>query len=129
MIKVLKLPCSCTPETKPAYKSKTNWLVNLPLFAVALLASLPDVLNDPTVSANNPIGAGKTKTILWIVAILNVYFRNFGKQTILTLKNPPAQTLTNTSTDVTLSNDDVQSPNTEYRISNEIPSTAGGVNG
>jgi len=126
MIKVIKLPCNCAPETKPAYKSKTNWLVNVPLFAVAILASLPDVLNDPTVSANNPLGAGKTKMVLWIVAILNVYLRNFGKQTTLTLKN--TLPLTNPPADVMLSND-VQPSNSNYTISNEIPPEAGGVNG
>lgn len=128
MIKVLKIPC----ETKPAYKSKTNWLVNLPLFIVAIMASLPDALNDPMVSANNPLGAGKTKMILWAVAILNFYFRNFSKQTTLTVgKSSPAANnpLTNRPADVILKSDDVQSPNTGYRISNEIPKEAGGTNG
>ena len=129
MIKVIKLPCNCAPETKPAYKSKTNWLVNVPLFAMALLASLPDVLNDPVVSANNPLGAGTTKTILWAVAILSFYLRNFGKQTALTLTNSTSNlALTNPPADVILSND-VQPSNPNYTISNEIPPEAGGVNG
>lgn len=124
MIKVIKLPCNCTPETKPAYKSKTNWLVNVPLFAMALLASLPDVLNDPMVSANNPLEASTTKTILWAVAILSFYLRNFGKQTTLTLTQP----LTNPPGDVMLSND-MQPSNPAYTVSNEIPPQAGGVVG
>lgn len=112
--------CPTTLPEKPAYKSKTNWLVNLPLVVVALLASLPDALQDPTVAANNPLGAGKTKIILWGVAILNFYFRNFGKQSTLTLGNRqtgPDQPLTSGPADVILNND-VQSP---YKISNEIP--------
>jgi len=116
---------TCSLPNKPAYQSKTNWLVNLPLFAVALLASLPDALQDPTVAANNPLGAGKTKMLLWAVAILNFYFRNFGKQSNLTLKKS-TDPLTNAPVGVTLQNDDLQSP---YKISNEIPPEAGGPNG
>jgi len=119
---------TCSLPNKPAYKSKTNWLVNLPLFAVALLSSLPDALQDPTVAANNPLGAGKTKMLLWGVAILNFYFRNFGKQSNLTLKKS-TDPLTNAPADVILKSDDVQSPNSGYRISNEIPKEAGGTNG
>jgi len=123
---------TCNLPNKPAYKSKTNWLVNLPLFAIAILASLPDALQDPTVAANNPLGAGKTRIILWVVALLNFYLRNFSKQSNLTLGKSSTnvdQPLTNAPADVTLKPDDVQSPNSGYRISNEIPKEAGGTNG
>jgi hypothetical protein len=127
--------CRCDHPTKPVYKSKVNWLVNLPLFFMAILASLPGAMEDPNVAANNPLGAGKTKMILWVVAILNFYFRNFSKQTTLTMGNTAAtstnadQPLTNRPADVILNSDDVQSPNIGYRISNEISKEAGGTNG
>lgn len=120
--------------TKPVYKSRVNWLVNLPLFLIALMASLPGALQDPIVSANNPLGSGTTKIILWVVAILNFYFRNFAKQTTLTMGNTastsinPDQPLTNAPADVILKSDDVQSQNKTYHISTEIPPETGGPN-
>lgn len=125
----------CVLPTKPVYKSKVNWLVNLPLFLMALLFSLPGALQDPTVMAYNPLGPGTTKMVLWVVAILNFYFRNFAKQSTLTMGNTAAtstntdQPLTNAPVDVILKPDDVQSPNQNYTISNQIPPEAGGSDG
>jgi len=110
MIKVLKMPCNCTPPTKPAYKSKTNWLVNLPLFSMAALSSFQDII--PPVM------------VLWAVAILNFYLRNFDQPMGLTFKKQQEDPLTNQKTGVILPYD-VQSSN-QGDIKKSYP---GGTNG
>jgi hypothetical protein len=125
--------CQCpTLPTKPFYKSFSNWFVTLPILLLGILQFLPDALHDPTVAANNPLGSGTTKMILFGVAILNFYLRNIQKQSTITFRKVqpnPEQPLTNKPPDVILNSDGVQPPNTGYRISNEIPKEAGGPNG
>ena len=121
-------------ETKPGYKSKTNWLVNLPLFGMAILATFADALQDPELMSLSPISPGKSKLIIWAIALVSFYLKNFGKQTkldwgktrnMVTTNSP----LTNAAPDVILNSDDVRSPNQNYTVSNEIPPEAGGKHG
>lgn len=127
-------------ETKPGYKSKTNWFVNLPLFGMAILATFADALQDPELMTLSPIAPGKAKLIIWGIALLSFYLKNFAKQTKLDwgkTRNVAGQTvivtsatpLTNAPADVILNSDDVQSPNQNYTISNEIPPEEGGSHG
>ena len=124
MIKVLKMPCNCTPPTKPAYKSKTNWLVNLPLLAMAVLTSLSGSVQALSDFIPPPI-------ILWSTAILNFYYRNFDEPTVLTFKKQPKESpplpLTNQKNGVIFSHD-VQPSNLDYQ-KNAGGTASGGSNG
>lgn len=105
---------------KPPYRSKTNWMVNTPLFLLAILATLTEALKSPEISAVNPFSPGTMKWILFALAITGFYLRNFKTNKEITWKKHGNEDLTSGPPDVILNdNHGLQTPN-------EIPKIPGG---
>jgi hypothetical protein len=66
-------------QTVSPIRSKTNWLVNLPL----ILLAISETLKDPQVMDGSPIPQSSLKWVLWGLAAVGVYLRNRAKNRAL----------------------------------------------
>lgn len=106
--------------TKTPQRSKTNWLVNLPLFLLAIFVTLTDALHDPAIAAVNPFSPSTMKWIFFTLAIIGFYLRNFQTKKEISFSQQGPKELTSGPADVIL---------TTNGMSSQKPKEFGGDNG